>query len=135
MKIYESINLYFLNNEIGNFKLLIEYFDKLIDLFKEIKETDDIIKVITENFKYKEFLLEIEKQYELFYDYIIKSINKPEFKESETDKNIYLNKFLLNEYKDIEEEKYKNFIYNPDIELLNQNLNSTIASVIFMMIF
>lgn len=33
----------------------------------------------------------------------------------------------MNEYKDIEEEKYKNFIYNPDIELLNQNLNSTIA--------
>lgn len=127
MKIYESINLYFLNNEIGNFKLLIEYFDKLINLFKEIKKTDDVIKVITENFKYKEFLLEIEKQYELFYDYIIKSINKPEFKESETDKNIYLNKFLVNEYKDIEEEKYKNFIYNPDIELLNQNLNSTIA--------
>ena len=127
MKIYESINLYFLNNEIGNFKLLFEYFDKLNDLFKEIKETDDIIKVITENFKYKEFLLEIEKQYELFYDYIIKSINKPEFKESETDKNIYLNKFLLNEYKDIEEEKYKNFIYNPDIEILNQNLNSTIV--------
>lgn len=44
MKFYESINLYFLNNEIGNFKLLFEYFDKLNDLFKEIKETDDVIK-------------------------------------------------------------------------------------------